>query len=166
MSSIGWKEIKERADRECFTLSRDPKAIICRKGIFRDLRREIKSLCDMNFLGKEIGCVLLRGELEKRGFHCITRNWKLMSKEPRRWGNELYEEMNIPGHPYDINQTRRLPTLQDYGLPGHKASVKEIEDTFVTIVRERLEELLEDASRMKELISKFVPMTTEVEFRQ
>lgn len=54
-------------------------------------------LCDMKFLGKEVGCVVLRGELEQRGFHCITKNWQEISKIPDRWGNELYEAMNILG---------------------------------------------------------------------
>ncbi len=166
VSPVGWQAIRKRADRECFALSTDPKAFVCRKGIFQNLSRELYSLCDMNFLGKEIGCLLLRGELERRGFHCITPNWKCVSENPKRWGNELYEEMNRPEAPYNINDTRRLPTLHDYGLPGYRASVPEIEETFVTIVQKALAELLDDARRMKGIISKFGPKTTEIEVRE
>ena len=90
---LGWEQIKKhmKKAKECFALSKDPKAIVGRKGIFQDIPKEIQALCDMNFLGKEIGCVVLRGELDRLGLHCITKNWKEISQNPSRWGNELYE---------------------------------------------------------------------------
>jgi len=42
----GWEEIRKHTEKrkECFTLSRDPKVIICRRGIFQRLPKEIQTL--------------------------------------------------------------------------------------------------------------------------
>ncbi len=158
----GWSEVRKREGRSCFSLSKDPKAIIAQVGIFRRLPSEIQALCDMNFLGKELACAILRGELDKNGFHCITPNWRRISDQPRRWGNELYEEINHPDHPYDVNKTRRLPILQDYGLDGFKAKSKAIDAALMKIVDQQLVQLREYADRGKGVISKYGPVLTEL----
>lgn len=162
----GWAEIRKHMEKgkECFTLSRDPKAIICRRGIFSELPTEIKTLCDMNFLGKEIACVILRDEMQRRDFHCITKNWKPISEDTMRWGNELYEGMNAPDHP-DINRMLRLPIFQDYGFDGWKASKDQLERAFIDIVTKSLDRQRQDADKTKSLISHYGPRITEVPYK-
>jgi hypothetical protein len=162
----GWIEIRKHMEKgkQCFALSKDPKAMVCRRGIFRELPQEIRTLCDMNFLGKEIACVVLRRELELRDFHSITKNWKPISEDRTRWGNELYEGMNEPDHP-DINRTLGLPIFQDYGFDGWKASKDELEDVFMTIVTKSLQRQREDAEKAKSLISHYGPLITEVPYK-
>lgn len=167
ISPRGWEEIRKHMDKgkECFALSKDPKALIARRGIFRDVSPDIQALCDMNCLGKEIGGVILRGELERRNFHCITRNWKRIATEPNRWGNELYKEINCRDHPYDINKTRSLPTLFDYGLDGWKASREEVEAVFLRIVDDSLAKQRQSAEALKGLISHYGPLITELPYK-
>lgn len=162
----GWREIRKhmRKGKECFALSKDPKAIVCRRGIFSQLPREIRTLSDMNFLGKEIACVILRDELERRHFHCITRNWRPIAEERTRWGNELYEGINAPDHP-DVNRMLSLPIFQDYGFDGWKGSKEEIEATFMDIVSKSLAGQRIDAEKVKHLISSYGPRITEVAYR-
>ncbi len=162
----GWKEIWRHIEKgkDCFALSRDPKAFVCRQGIFRQIPKEVRSLCDMNFLGKEIACVILREELERRDFHCISRDWTKVSTCPDRWGNEFYEEMNDPDHP-DINKALRLPIFQSYGFDGWKASKEELEATFMKIISSSLEEQRQDAEKMKDLISHYGPLISEGRFK-
>lgn len=162
----GWIEIRKHLQRgkDCFALSKDPKVIVCRRGIFRELPAKIKTLCDMNFLGKEIGCVILRDELKRRDFHCITKDWRAISDDQRRWGNELYEGINAPDHP-DINRMLRLPIFQDYGFDGWKAAKEELEEAFMDIVSKSLEAERQDAEEAKELISQYGPQITEVPYK-
>jgi hypothetical protein len=159
----GWIEIRKHMEKhkDCFALSKDPKAMVCRRGIFRELPQEIKTLCDMNFLGKEIACVILREELDRRDFHCITKNWRPISEDRTRWGNELYEGINAPDHP-EINRTLGLPIFQDYGFDGWKASKEELEDVFMKIVTKSLEGQRQDADKVRNLISHYGPLITEV----
>jgi hypothetical protein len=166
ISSEGWPIIRKHMEKgkECFALSKDPKAIVCRKGIFHDLPEEVQTLCDMNALGKEIGCVLLRGELDRKGFHCISKNWRRISEEPKLWGNELYQEMNVKDHP-DINKTRSLPIFQDYGLDGWKASREVLEATFSKIIEKDLDRQRQAAEKMKGVVSHYGPLITEVPYR-
>lgn len=162
----GWEVISAytRKQRDCFALSRDPKALIGRKGIFRDLPKAILTLCDMNFLGKELGCVILREELERRDLHCLTKNWKKMSVNPDLWGNELYGEMNLPDHP-NICTTLKQPVLQDYGFDGWKATRQELETTFMDIVSKSLERQRQDADTLKGMIAQHGPLISEVPFK-
>lgn len=118
----------------------------------------------MNFLGKEIGCVILREELAKRGFHCISKNWKKISQNPDRWGNELYEEIDDSDHP-NICINLRQPVLQDYGLDGWKASSNELERVFMDIVSRSLDGYLKDADKSKGLISKYGPLISQVPYK-
>ena len=50
----GWHVLQSQMEsrRDCFALSRDPKAIVCRQGVFGQVSKEIQTLSDMNFLGK------------------------------------------------------------------------------------------------------------------
>lgn len=162
----GWEKIKQhvKKDKECFALSKDPKSLICKRGIFQNVSQEIHALCDMNFLGKEIGCVVLRGELEQRGFHCITKNWKEISKIPDHWGNELYEAMNVPGHP-SSNRALQRPILQDYGFDGWKGTKGELESTFMKIVSNSLDVQHKQADSMKGIIAHFGPLICEVPYK-
>lgn len=166
VSKRGWEEIVQHMEKksDCFALSKDPKALIGKKGIFRSISKELQTLSDMNCLGKEIGCVILRGELEQRGFHCISREWRKVSKNPDLWGNELYAEMNVPSHPNICYQLKQ-PVLQDYGFDGWKASRAELEDVFVGIVSRNLEAQLNDARKLSGLIAHHGPLITEVPFR-
>ena len=163
----GWEEIRKHMDKgkECFALSKDPKALIARRRIFRDVSPDIRTLCDMNFLGKEIAGVILRGELERRDFHCITRNWQRIGTEPTRWGNELYQEINCRDHPYDINATRSLPTFHDYGLDGWKAPREQVEAVFLKIVDASLARQRQAAEALKRLISHQGPLITELPYK-
>lgn len=167
VSPQGWDAIRQHMEKgkECFALSKDPKAIVCRRGIFAEISTDLQMMCDMNALGKEIGCVLLRGELEKKGFHCITKNWQRVSEEPRRWGNELYQETNAKDHPYDVNKTRALPTFHDYGLDGWKASREVLEATFMKIIEKNLDRQRQASEKMKGVVSHYGPLITEVPYR-
>lgn len=167
ISPDGWVAIRDHMQKgkDCFALSKDPKALVCKRGIFRGLAEEVQILCDMNALGKEIGCVLLRGELERHGLHCISKNWRRVSEEPKRWGNELYEEMNAKDHPFDVNKTRALPTFQDYGLDGWKASNEVLEATFMKIIEKNLDRQRQAADKMKSLVAHYGPLITEVPYR-
>lgn len=167
VSQQGWAAIRQHMEKgkECFSLSKDPKAIVCRRGIFQELSTDLQVLCDMNALGKEIGCVLLRGELERKGFHCISKNWQRVSEEPKRWGNELYQEMNANDHPVDVNKTRALPIFQDYGIDGWKASCEVLEATFLKIIEKNLDRQRQAAEKMKEVVSHYGPLITEVPYK-
>ena len=167
VSQQGWAAIRQHMEKgkECFSLSKDPKAIVCRRGIFQELSTDLQVLCDMNALGKEIGCVLLRGELERKGFHCISKNWQRVSEEPKRWGNELYQEMNANDHPVDVNKTRALPIFQDYGIDGWKASREVLEATFLKIIEKNLDRQRQAAEKMKEVVSHYGPLITEVPYK-
>src|SRR5437588_65536 len=104
--------------RACFSMAKDPKCFVCRKGVFDGLSQEIRAACDLNFLGKEISHLLVRGELDKQGFHCITPDWTQVSKDPPLWANEYFEM--IPGVHPNANILRRMPALDDYGVSGYK----------------------------------------------
>jgi len=162
----GWQEIQRHMEKgkACFALSKDPKALVGAQGIFRGISKELQALSDMNFLGKEIGCVVLRGELERNGFHCITKQWKRISKDPECWGNELYQTVNVKGHP-DINSSLKLPIFQDYGFDGWKATKTELESTFIDIVTRGLERQQGQAETLKSLISHYGPLISEVPYR-
>jgi hypothetical protein len=159
---LGCSEIHKRDGRKCFSLSKDPKTVIAQIGIFRHLSPEVRALCDMNFLGKELACAILRGELDKNEFHCITPNWRRINDHPKLWGNELYEEMNHPDHPFDVNRTRTLPILQDYGLDGFKAKPKEIDAALMKIIDHQFALLRELADLGKSVISTYGPVLTEL----
>jgi len=162
----GWEEIQRhmRKGKECFGLSKDPKGFVAKQGIFQNIPKEVQAVCDMNFLGKEIGGALLRHELEKRDFHCITKNWRKFATNPDLWGNELYEIMNDPEHP-DINRSLKLPLLQDYGIDGWKANKEEIEAAFMKIVSKSLESQQKQADRVKSLIALYGPLITELPYK-
>ena len=167
VSQQGWDTIRLHMEKgkACFALSKDPKAIVCRRGIFWEISSDIQMLCDMNALGKEIGCVLLRGELERQGFHCISKHWQRVSEEPKRWGNELYQETNATDHPVDVNKTRALPIFQDYGIDGWKASREVLEATFLKIIEKNLDRQRQAAEQMKGGVSHYGPVITEVPYR-
>ena len=166
VSSYGWEEIERHINngKKCFALSRDPKALVGKRGIFQSISESVKTLCDMNFLGKEIGCVILRGELDKLGFHCITKEWKKYGSNPDLWGNAIYQEMNMPGHP-DINHSLKLPIFQDYGFDGWKASKEEIEGTFMKIVSKSLDLQRVHANDIKNIISYYGPRISNVPYK-
>ena len=162
----GWEQIKSHMNRgkECFTLSRDPKSLICKRGIFQNISKDLQALCDMNFLGKEIGCVVLREELDQKRFHCITKTWKQISKNPDHWDNELYKTINITGQK-DSNEVLRQPTLQDYGFDGWKTTKEELEQTFMKIVSKRLDLQKEQANKLKGLIAYYGPLISKVPYK-
>lgn len=162
ITAEGWEAIRKRDGRACFTLAKDPKAFICRKGIFDQLAPEVRAACDLNFMGKEFGCLLLRGELDKLGFHCLTPNWLQVSRDPPLWANE-YIEM-IPGVHPNANVLRRMPSLDNYGISGYKASTAKIEELYAKIVKDRLDHLAADALACKALISRYGPILTEVPY--
>ena len=166
ISSKGWLEIRKRIERgvTCFGLSKDPKALVGRRGTFAEIPTDIQALCDMNFLGKEIAGAVLRGELEKAGFHCITKHWKRISDTPKRWGNELYEEIN-PYDNLDSNTSLARPIFQDYGLDGWKAPREVIEETFMKIVEKSLGDLRDAADRAKQVVSHYGPLITELPYK-
>ncbi|RMH37850.1 MAG: hypothetical protein D6690_01800 [Nitrospirae bacterium] len=166
ITARGWATIRRhiKKNKICFALSRDPKVLICRTGIFSQVSEELKILCDMNFLGKEIACVLLRDELARHDFHCISNSWTKVSKSPDRWGNALYEEMNLPNHP-DVNKALKLPIFQDYGIDGWKASTAELEQLFLKVVRSGLERQMAVAQQFKGMIAKNGPRITEVPYK-
>ncbi|MDT7041801.1 hypothetical protein [Candidatus Nitronereus thalassa] len=162
----GWQEIRRHMEKgkACFSLSKDPKGFVGKRGLFQDISSEVQTLCDMNFLGKELGCVVLRGELDQKGFHCITKNWGRLSRESECWGNELYQTINLPDHP-DINRALRLPIFQDYGFDGWKASTHEIETTFMKIVSRGLERQRSQADSLKSLISHYGPLISRLPYK-
>lgn len=162
----GWQEIHRHMEKgkACFALSRDPKALVGQRGIFQEVPKDILALCDMNFLGKEIGCVVLRGVLDQQGLHCITKKWEKASKDSEQWGNELYHTMNLPEHP-DINRSLQLPIFQDYGFDGWKASKTELETTFMDIVNRGLERQRMQADMLKSLISHYGPLIGKAPYK-
>lgn len=162
----GWEEIQRhmRKGKECFGLSKDPKGFVAKQGIFQNIPKEVQAASDMNFLGKEIGGALLRHELEKRDFHCITKNWRRFATNPDLWGNELYALMNVPDHP-EINGTLHLPIFQDYGFDGWKATKEELESTFMKIVSNSLELQRQQADSVKSLIANFGPLITKLPYK-
>lgn len=166
VTSKGWQEIQRHMEKgkACFALSKDPKGLVGIRGIFEGISKELQALSDMNFLGKEIGCVVLRGELEKNGFHCISKQWKRMSQDPECWGNELYGSANVPDHP-DINASLQLPLFQDYGIDGWKATKPKLESTFIEIVNRGLDRQRGQADSLKSLISHYGPLISEVPYR-
>jgi len=159
----GLEAIRLRDGHACFSLAKDPKCLVCRKGIFDGLAAEVRAACDLNFLGKEISHMLVRAELEKQGFHCITPNWPKVSEHPPLWANE-YLEM-IPGVHPDANVLRRMPTLDDYNISGYKASAAKIEETYEKIVRFSLARSEADALACRSLISQYGPILTEVPYQ-
>jgi len=165
VSDFGWNAIVRHMNKgkNCFALSRDPKALVGKRGLFQSIPEAVKTLCDMNFLGKEIGCVILRGELDKLGFHSITKSWDKYSANPDLWGNKMYQEINKPGHP-DINHSLKLPIFQDYGFDGWKASKQEIQDTFMKIVSKSLEVQRRHANEMKDIIAVYGPRISHVPY--
>lgn len=106
----------------------------------------------------------MRGELEQRGFHCITKNWKEISKIPDRWGNELYEAMNILGQP-SSNRALQWPILQDYGFDGWKATKGELDSTFMKIVSNSLDIQHKQADSMKGIIAHFGPLISKLPYK-
>ena len=158
----GWEAIRKRSGRACFALAKDPKCLVCRKGIFDELAPEARAASDLNFLGKEISHMLVRGELEKQGFHCISPDWPKVSEDPPLWANR-YLEM-IPGVHPNANILRRMPALDDYGISGYKASAARIEELYARIVRDRLGRLSAEALACQSLISRFGPVITEVPY--
>lgn len=159
----GWEAIRLREGCACFSLAKDPKCLVCRRGVFGGLAEDIRAACDLNFLGKEISHMLIRAELEKQGFHCITPNWTKMSEQPPLWANE-YLEM-IPGVQADANTLRRMPTLDDYNISGYKASATKIEEVYEKIVRSSLARSEANALGCKSLISHYGPIVTEVPYQ-
>jgi len=162
ITAAGWEAIRKRNGRACFTLAKDPKALICRKGIFDGLAPEVRSACDLNFMGKEFGCLLVRGELDQHGFHSISPTWSQVSRQPPLWANE-YIEMIRGEHP-NANVLRRMPALDNYGISGYKASAAHIEEVYTKIVKENMEQLTNDALTCRSLISKFGPILTDVPY--
>jgi hypothetical protein len=160
----GWEAIRKRSGRACFSMAKDPKCLVCRKGIFDGLSPEIRAACDLNFLGKEISHMLVRGELEKQGFHCMTPNWPKVSQDPPLWANEYFEM--VPGPHANANVLRRMPTLDNYGISGYKASRSKIEEVYAKIVASSLDKMEADALACKELISKYGPLVTEVPYEE
>ena len=165
ISPQGWNEIRKREGRECFSLSKDPKVLIAQAGIFGNLSQEVQVLCEMNFLGKEIGCAVLRGELDKRRLHSISPNWRRLNEHPPRWGNELYEGINHSDHPWDPNINRKLPLLQDYGLDGFNAKPSAIEAAFMKIIDTQFALLREQSEKAKGIISKYGPILTDLHYQ-
>ena len=166
ISAHGWKEIQKQIKNNipCFGLSKDPKALVGFRGTFSNLSKDLEVLCDMNCLGKEIGGAVLRGELERHGFHCIARSWKRISVQPKRWGNELYEEIN-PDDNLDSNASLSRPIFQDYGLDGWKASPEVLQSTFMKIVDKCLILQREAADRSKHIVSHYGPLITELPYK-
>jgi len=162
----GWEDIRRHMDKgaDCFALSNDPKALVCRRGIFQGIPREIQTLSDMNFLGKEIACVILREELDRRGLYCITKRWGKVSTAPDLWGNDLYQEMNVPDHP-NICYALEQPVLQDFGFDGWKASREELETTFMKIVSNSLEKQRQEAETLKGMIAHYGPLIDKVPYK-
>ena len=160
ITAEGWEAIRKRNGRACFAPAKDPKCLVCRKGIFDSLPAEIRAACDLNFLGKEISHLLVRGELDKQGFHCITPDWTQVSKAPPLWANKYFEM--IPGVHPNINRNLKLPALDDYGISGYKASRAKIEEVYGKIVKASLDKMEADALACKELISKYGPILTEI----
>ena len=163
----GWHEIKRNMEKnkDCFTLSRDPKALVGKRGIFEGICSELQVLCDMNFLGKEIGGAVLLGTLYEKGLHSIGKHWKEKTKVPENWGNDLYETINLQDHP-DINRSLKLPILQDYGLDGwERATQVELESAFEDIVMRGLEQQRLQATSLKGLIAHYGPLITEVPYK-
>jgi hypothetical protein len=158
----GWEAIRKRNGRSCFTLAKDPKCMVCRKGIFESLATEVRATCDLNFLGKEIGPLLVRRELDKQGFHCITPHWTQISKDPPLWGNE-YIEM-IPGEHPNANILRRMPSLDNYGIREYKADASKIEELYTKIVRDNIDGLANDAISCKSIVSRYGPIFTDVPY--
>ena len=166
VSEQGWAAIREHMEqgKDCFALSKDPKAFVCRPGIFQAISSDLQLLCDVNALGKEISTVFLRGELERQGFYCISKNWQRVLEEPKRWGNELYQEINTKDHP-EINKARGLPIFQDYGIDGWKASHEVLEATFLKIIEKNLDRQRQAAEQVKRVVSHYGPLITEVPYR-
>ena len=164
ITAEGWEAIRKRNGRACFSMAKDPKCLVCRKGIFDGLTKEIRAACDLNFLGKEISHMLVRGELEQHGFHCITPDWTQVSKDPPLWANQYFEL--IPGVHPNANVLRRMPALDDYGISGYKASRSKIEEIYAKIVASSLDKMEADALACKELISKYGPLVTEVPYQE
>ncbi|TLY35609.1 MAG: hypothetical protein E6K60_10385 [Nitrospirae bacterium] len=162
ITSEGWEAIRKRDGRPCFSLVKDPKCIIGRKGLFDGLASEARSAADLNFLGKEISHLLVRGELAKQGFHCISTDWCQVSKDPPLWANQCFEM--IPGIHPNANTLRRMPSLDDYGISGYKASAAKIEELYGRIVKDRLDRLEADALSCKSLTSEYGPILTEVPY--
>ena len=166
----GWQEIHRHMGKgkTCFALSRDPKGLVGQRGIFQGISKDLQALCDMNFLGKEIGCVVLRGVLDQKGFHCITKKWEKISRntatDTECWGNELYHTMNVPDHP-DINHSLQLPIFQDYGFDGWKATKTELESTFMDIVGRGLDRQRVQAGTLKSLIAHYGPLITKAPYK-
>ena len=162
----GWVAIRLHMEqgKDCFSLSKDPKAFVCRSGIFGGISSDLQLLCDINALGKEISSVFLRGELERQGFHCISKNWQRVSEEPKQWGNELYQEINTKNHP-EVNKARGLPIFQDYGIDGWKASHEVLEATFLKIIEKSLDRKRQAAERVKGVVSHYGPLITELPHR-
>ena len=158
----GWEAIRKRDGRNCFSMAKDPKCCVFRKGIFDHLTPQVRAAADLNFLGKEFGHLLVRGELDKQGFHSITPHWSQVSKDPPLWGNEYFEM--IPGPHPNANQLRRMPCLDDYGVREYKAAASKIETLFTKIVRENTESIANDAISCKSLVSAYGPVFTDVPY--
>jgi hypothetical protein len=158
----GWEAIRKRDGRNCFSMAKDPKCCVFRKGIFDDLPPHVRAAADLNFLGKEFGHLLVRGELDKQGFHSITPHWTQVSKEPPLWANEYFEM--IPGQHPNANVLRRMPSLDNYGVREYKAEASKIEELYTKIVRDSTERLANDAISCKSLVSSFGPVFTDVPY--
>lgn len=167
ISAHGWAEIEKHMakGKPCFGLAKDPKALVGRRGIFEGLSADLQAVCDMNLLGKEIAGAVLRGELDRLGFHCISPNWARISDRPRRFGNELYEEINTERHPYDINKPRALPSWGDYGIDVFRASPAEMEAAFLTMVDSALARQRAAAEATKGVISRYTPLITKLPYK-
>ena len=106
--------------------------------------------------------MLVRGELDKQGFHCITPRWTQVSKDPPLWANEYFEM--IPGQHPNANILRRMPSLDNYGVREYKAGASKIEELYTKIVRDNIQELANDATSCKSLISSYGPVFTDVPY--
>lgn len=162
ITAKGWEAIRKRNGRACFSLVKDPKCLIGRKGVFEGLSPEVRATCELNFMGKEISHLLVRGHLDRQGLHCIAQDWRQVSKDPPLWAGECFEM--IPGVHPNANILRRMPTLDDYGISGYKAGAARIEDVYGKIVRVALDRMEAEALACKSLISRYGPILTEVPY--
>ena len=76
--------------KNCFALSRDPKALVGKRGIFQSIPESVKALCDMNFLGKEIGCVKLSAMTDDNGKY-INGFWLEFNGKPSNYTSSILE---------------------------------------------------------------------------
>ena len=88
----GWAAIRLYMEqgKDCFALSRDPKAFVCRPGIFRTISSDLHMVCDINVLGKNISGGFRDGAL-------LRRFWleKLMCTVHQNFANSILDKINL-----------------------------------------------------------------------